>query len=389
MASIIESSDISKCEIKSESHLVRPQSSKSNRQVLLSPIVPPTPRSVVDYYNTNTKEWREKMREVEIATEPLLDRQNKRDSLYPIVWTGMWDFYKLHLSTHWVAQEIDLSKDINDWTLVLTDNERHYIKHGLAFFAGSDFIVNESQRKDAEEVTVKEYEFFNDDKISRENIHSTTYADLIETLVKDENEKEKLKNAVKTMPSIKQKAEWMREYIDEGTFVERIVAEAIMEGIFFSGTFCGIFWLRKRGLMAALCDSNELIARDEGIHRDFNCYMYRELIKNKLPEELLIHMIKRAVDIEKVFVTDSLPVTLIGMNGDMMCQYIEYVADHLSFNLIGKTIYNVENPFNDWMQAIALKVKADFFVHRPTAYGKTAVLAKKEDIKIRFNDMSF
>lgn len=345
--------------------------------------------SIVATYLEDTKKWRKNAQEIERLTEPLLDPQNKRDSLYPIVWQGMWDFYKLHLSTHWVAHEIDLSKDINDWNNILNDNERHYIKHGLAFFAGSDFIVNESQKKDGDEVVVKEYEFFNDDKIAREDIHSTTYADLLETYVKDEKEKDILKNAVKTMPSIKKKAEWMREYIDEGTFVERIVAEAIMEGIFFSGTFCGIFWLRKRGLMAGLCDSNELIARDEGIHRDFNCYVYRELIKNKLPEELLIHMIKRAVKIEQVFVTDSLPVNLIGMNSEMMCQYVEYVADHLCFNLIGKPIYGVENPFDDWMNAIALKVKADFFVHRPTAYGKTAVLAKKEDIKIRFDDMSF
>ena len=348
-----------------------------------------TEMSVVDFYVNNTEAWRKQRREIELLTEPLLDKKNKRNSLYPIVYEGMWEYYQLHLSTHWVAHEIDLSKDIHDWNNVLNNDERHYIKYGLAFFAGSDFIVNQSQKKDSEEVNVKEYEFFNDDKIAREDIHSTVYADLLETYVKDEKEKEFLKNAVETMPSVKQKAEWMRDYIDNGTFVERVVAESIMEGIFFSGTFCGIFWLRKRGLMAGLCDSNELISRDEGIHRDFNCYLYRELIVNKLPEELLIHMIKRAVRIEQLFVTDSLPVKLIGMNSDMMCQYIEYVADHLCFNLIGKTIYAVENPFDDWMQAISLKIKADFFVHRPTAYGKSAVLAKKEDIKIRFDDMSF
>lgn len=343
----------------------------------------------IQLYRDNIEQWRVERRKLELETEPLLDAKNKRDSLYPILWEGMWEYYKLHLSTHWVAHEIDLAKDIKDWTTKLNDDEKHYIKYGLAFFAGSDFIVNESQKKDNDEVTVKEYEFFNDDKISRENIHSIVYADLLETYVKDEKEKYMLQNAVKTMPSVKKKADWMREYIDKGTFVERVVAESIMEGIFFSGTFCAIFWLKKRGLMAGLCDSNELISRDEGIHRDFNCYLYREIIKNKLPEEILIKIVKEAVEIEQLFVTESLPVRLIGMNSDLMCRYIEYVADHLCTNLIGKTIYGVDNPFSDWMIAIALNVKADFFVHRPTAYGTTAVLSNKEDIAIRFDDMSF
>ena len=258
----------------------------------------------------------------------------------------------------------------------------------MAFFATSDFIINKSQKKDSDEVDIIEYNFFNDDKIARENIHSITYSDLLDEYVKDKSENEYLKNAVVTIPAVQKKAEWMNEFINEGTFVERIVAEAIMEGIFFSGTFCAIFWLRKRGKMAGLCDSNELIARDEGLHRDFNCYLYRDLIVNKLPEELLIHMIKKAVTIEQVFVTVSLPVKLIGMNSDMMCQYIEYVADHLCFNLIQKKIYNVENPFDDWMSAISLNVKTDFFVNRVYAYGKT-ISENKEDIKIRFDDMSF
>ena len=331
---------------------------------------------------------RELRRKIENETEPLLLKSNKRDSLYPIVWNGIWDFYKLHSAAHWVAEEIDLSKDVNDWK-TLTEDEKYYLKYGLAFFAGSDFIINESQKKDSECVEVLEYNFFNDDKISRENVHSITYANLLETYVTDEREKENLKHAVKTIPSVKQKAEWMREYINNGTFVERLVAGAIMEGIFFSGTFCAIFWLRKRGLMSALCDANEFIARDEGIHRDFNCYVYRELIKNKLPEDLLIKMVKRAVEIEKEFVTESLPVRLVGMNSEMMCQYIEYVADHLCLNLIHKRIFHVENPFDDWMNAISLKVKADFFVHRPTAYAKTAILSSREDVKIRFDDMSF
>jgi ribonucleoside-diphosphate reductase beta chain len=331
--------------------------------------------------------WRKEQIQKEL-TEPLLDPSNHRDGLYPIKYPKMWDYYKVHLASHWVSQEIDLSKDKVHWK-TLVDDEKHYIKMGIAFFAGSDFIIVESQKKDSCEVTVLEYQFFNDDKIARENIHSITYADLLETYVEDDAEREELKNAVKTIPTIKQKADWIRKYISEATFVERIVAEAIMEGIFFSGTFCSIFWLKKRGIMPALCDANEFISRDEGIHRDFNCYLYRDVIQNKLPEHLLIDMIRHAVSIEKEFVTESLPVKLIGMNSDLMCQYIEYVADHLCFNLIGKKIFNVDNPFDDWMNAISLKVKTDFFAHRPTSYGNSNVLADKSETSIRFDDMSF
>lgn len=344
--------------------------------------------SMLNLYLQDIKKWREERRILEHSTESLLDPNNKRNSLRPIRWQGIWDYYKLHLSCHWIFEDIDLSKDKNDW-LSLTDDERFYIKYGLAFFAGSDFIINKSQKKDGDEVDIIEYNFFNDDKISRENIHSDTYSNLLAEYVKDPEEIERLTNAVETIPAIKKKSEWMEEFINEGTFVERVVAEAIMEGIFFSGTFCGIYWLRKRGLMPGLCDTNELIARDEGLHRDFNCYLYRDVITNKLPEEILIYMIKKAVVIEKLCVTDSLPVRLIGMNSDMMCQYIEYVADHLCFNLIQKRIYNVENPFDDWMNAISLNVKADFFVHRILAYGKQSIMSDKKDIKIRFDDMSF
>lgn len=342
----------------------------------------------VELYFSNNKKWRDERRILEQETEDLLDITQKRDSLYPIVQEGIWSYYLTHKSAHWIETELDLSKDKNDWES-LNDDERFYIKNGLAFFAGSDFIINENQGKDAEEVTCLEYNFFNRDKMAREDIHSIQYANLLEEYVKDDSEKEKLKNAVTLMPAIKEKSDWMREYIANGTFVERLVAGAIMEGVYFSATFCGIFWLRKRGIMAGLCDVNEFIARDEGIHRDFNCYVYKNLIKNKLPEEILIGMIKRAVKIEQRFVCDSLPVTLIGMNNNLMCQYVEYVADHLCVNLIGKRIYNVKDPFQDWMAAISLKIKADFFVHRPTAYGNSTLTAAKEDIKVRFDDMTF
>lgn len=340
----------------------------------------------MDLYFSDNKKWREQRRILENETEILLDPKQKRDSLYPIVYEGMWKYYQKHNASHWFASELDLSKDKNDWEKVLNDDERHYIKNGLAFFAGSDFIINENQEKDAQEVTVLEYNFFNRDKMSREDIHSIQYANLLEEYVKDPIEKERLKNAVSLIPSIKEKADLMREYIANGTFVERLVMGAIMEGIFFSATFCGIFWLRKRGLMPGLCDANEFIARDEGLHRDFACFVYKKHIVNKLPEQALIHMIKKAVKIEQNFVYHSLPVSLIGMNNILMCQYVEYVADHLCMNLIGKRIYYVEDPFSDWMASILLKIKTDFFVHRPTSYGNSTVSASKEDIKIRFDD---
>jgi ribonucleoside-diphosphate reductase beta chain len=337
---------------------------------------------------TDRSEWRKVQRELELRTEPLLSASQKRESLYPIRSKGMWAYYEKHNAAHWVATEIDLSKDKSDWGLLKQD-EKFYIKNGLAFFAGSDFIINENQEKDCQEVTSLEYNFFNRDKMAREDVHSIQYANLLEEYVKDPDEKERLKSAVSSVSSVKAKAEWMREYIANGTFVERLVAGAIMEGIFFSATFCGIFWLRKRGLMSALCDVNEFIARDEGLHRDFACHVYREEIVNKLPEEYLIEMIREAVKIEQNFVHDSLPVSLIGMNNELMSQYVEYVADHLCLNLINRRIFNREDPFSDWMTSISLKVKTDFFVHRPTAYGNSTVSASKEDIKVRFDDMSF
>lgn len=316
--------------------------------------------------------------------EPFLDSKNHREKLYPIQYQDLWKYYQLHKSSFWVSEEVDLYKDVRDWNEKLTDDERHYIKWTLAFFAGSDFIINENQKKDDEEVTILEYNFFNADKISRENIHSQSYADLIEAYIKDPSEKEKLLNATSDIPSIKRKADWMRKYIVNGSFVERLVASSIMEGIFFSGSFCSIFWLRKRGLMPGLCDMNELISRDEGIHRDFACLVYRDHIVNKLSEDVLTEMIREAVEIEKQFCTEALPVSLIGMNSDLMCQYIEYVSDHLCVNLIGKRIYKVENPF-EWMNMISMDTKADFFVHRPTAYAKQKVLTSSDENRVDFD----
>lgn len=339
-------------------------------------------------YKNDKSSWRKVRKVVEKATEKLLIKDTERKGLYPIKYQGIWDFYNLHLRSHWVAKEVDLAKDKNDWN-ALNDDERHYLKWILAFFASSDFLVNENQEKDSLEAELLEHKFFNDDKMARENIHSTSYADLLEVYVDDDEEREFLKGAVTNIESVKEKARWFREYIENGTFVERLVATAIMEGIFFSGSFCGIFWMRKRGKLPGLCDMNEFIARDEGIHRDYACYLYREIVDNPFPNDILIDMIDSSVKLEQKFVTESLPVNLIGMNNDMMSQYVEYVADHLFFNLVKKQYYNVTNPFDDWLSAILLKIKADFFATRPTSYSDQKTMATSEENSLRSDDFDF
>ena len=339
-------------------------------------------------YISNRNLWRNLQKEKEYETEVLINNKSKRESLFPIKYEGIWKYYKKHLASHWVAEEIDFSKDTDHWNNKLNDDEKQYIKMGLAFFASSDFIVNESGEKDYEEIFPLEYKFFVVDKMHRENIHSETYALLLNEYVKDETERTQLQHAVLTVDTIKQKAQWFRTYVSEGTFVERILAEAIMEGIFFSGTFASIFWLKKRGLMPSLADSNEFISRDEGLHCAFNCDLYTHYITNKLDEDIVIHMVKEAVEIEKRFVKDSLPVELIGMNSTLMCQYIEYVADYLLNNLIGKPYFKSENPF-EWMGMISLKVNTDFFSNRVNSYANTSVLSCSEDNKTRFDDFSF
>jgi len=310
--------------------------------------------------------------------EYLLDPNNKRTILYPIKHHGIWDFYLIHLSMHWVPSEIQFLKDSDDWSNALNDNERHYAKYILAFFAVSDFIVIDNQYKDSDEVCILEYKFYNDNKIDRENIHAITYANMIETYITDEKEKEFLLDSIKTIPSVKEKADWMIKYINTGDFVHRLVACAIMEGVFFSGAFCGIFWLKKRGLMKALCEANEFIARDEASHRDFACMIYRNYVINKLPIEELKEMIIGAVNIEKKFVKESLPVSLIGMNENAMCEHIENVADLLCNQLIGENIYGTKTPF-EWMNLIGQSVKTNFFEAKVTTYAKQTLLTNKED----------
>jgi len=311
-------------------------------------------------------------------TELLLQENKDRFVLFPIKHNDIWDFYKKAEASFWTAEEIDLSADISDWENKLTKDEKHFIKHVLAFFAASDGIVNENLAVHfLNEVQYPEARCFYGFQIMMENIHSETYSLLIDTYIKDPVEKDFLFNAMDNLPSVSKKAEWALRWIDNGNFLERLIAFAAVEGIFFSGSFCSIFWLKKRGLMPGLTFSNELISRDEGLHRDFACLLYTNYIEHKLDPEIVYTMIKDAVEIEKEFVTDSLPVRLIGMNSELMCQYIEYVADHLLGTLNLQKVYNVTNPF-DFMELISMEGKTNFFEKRVGEYKKAGVGANRD-----------
>jgi ribonucleoside-diphosphate reductase beta chain len=312
-----------------------------------------------------------------LPEEPILKENKDRFVLFPIQHHDIWKYYKQAEASFWTAEEIDLGQDLKDWE-ALNDGERHFIKHVLAFFAASDGIVNENLAEHfVAEVQYTEAKFFYGFQITIENIHSETYSLLIDTYVKDPKEKDSLFHAMETMDCVKKKAEWALRWIDKGDFAERLIAFAAVEGIFFSGSFCSIFWLKKRGLMPGLTFSNELISRDEGLHCDFACHLYTKHVVNRLPEQTVIDIIKDAVEIEKEFVTDALPVNLIGMNAELMRQYIEFVADRLLNELIGKKIYGATNPF-DFMDMISLRGKTNFFEKRVAEYQKAGVLNSAE-----------
>ena len=306
--------------------------------------------------------------------EPILQENTNRFVLFPIQHNDIWSFYKKAEASFWTAEEIDLSADLIDWDSKLNDNERHFIKHVLAFFAASDGIVNENLAQNfLSEVQYTEAKFFYGFQLAAENIHSETYSLLIDTYIKNTAEKNHLFNAIDTLDCVKKKAEWALRWIDKGSFAERLVAFAAVEGIFFSGSFCSIFWLKKRGLMPGLAFSNELISRDEGLHCDFACLLYTKHLVSKLSKETVKSIIIDAVSIEKEFVTDALPVKLIGMNSDLMGQYIEFVADRLLVELGNDRVYNTTNPF-DFMEMISLQGKANFFEKRVGEYQKAGVL---------------
>ncbi|MFN5912631.1 MAG: ribonucleoside-diphosphate reductase small subunit [Bacteroidota bacterium] len=312
-------------------------------------------------------------------TEPILEENKNRFVLFPIQHDEIWAFYKKAEASFWTAEEIDLSPDLIDWENKLNDDERHFIKHVLAFFAASDGIVNENLAENfLSEVQYTEAKFFYGFQIAIENIHSETYSLLIDTYIKDSAEKNHLFNAIDTLDCVRKKAEWALRWIEQGSFAERLVAFAAVEGIFFSGSFCSIYWLKKRGLMPGLSFSNELISRDEGLHCDFACLLYTKYLVNKLPKEQVRQIITDAVAIEKEFVTDALPVKLIGMNSDLMSQYIEFVADRLLVELGNEKVYNVSNPF-DFMDMISIQGKSNFFEKRVGEYQKAGVLAGREN----------
>jgi ribonucleoside-diphosphate reductase beta chain len=310
------------------------------------------------------------MSEIELLTQ----ENPNRFVLFPICYNDIWDKYKDHMSVFWTVEEIDLSKDRTDWNN-LSDNEKYFIKNILAFFAGSDGIVLENLgSRFMSEIQIPEAKCFYGFQIAMENIHSETYSLLIDTYIQDNEEKDRLLNAIETIPCVKRKAEWGLKWIndDKSSFATRLIAFAIVEGVFFSGSFCSIFWLKKRGLMPGLTFSNELISRDEGLHTDFAVLLYTKYIRNKLPENKVQEIFREAVDIEKEFITESLPCNLIGMNSELMKQYIEFVADRLLSQLNYNKLYNTKNPF-DFMEMISLRGKTNFFEKRVSEYTKTGV----------------
>ena len=311
--------------------------------------------------------------------EPILKENPKRFVLFPIQHADIWEMYKKQEASIWTAEELDLSPDLMDWENKLNDDEKFFIKHVLAFFAASDGIVNENLAENfLSEVQYTEAKFFYGFQIMMENIHSETYSLLIDTYIKDSKEKDYLFNAIETFEPVKKKADWAMRWIENGSYAERLIAFAAVEGIFFSGSFCSIFWLKKRGLMPGLTFSNELISRDEGLHCDFACMLYNNHLVNQLEKENVQEIIADAVEIEKEFVTESLPVRLIGMNSDLMSQYIEFVADRLLVELGSNKIYNTSNPF-DFMDMINLQGKTNFFEKRVGEYQKAGVLNSNDN----------
>jgi len=305
--------------------------------------------------------------------EPILVPNNNRFVIFPIQHHDIWDWYKKQQASFWTAEEVDLEQDVKDWEEKLTDDERYFIKHILAFFAASDGIVNENLAENfISEVQYTEAKFFYGFQIMMENIHSEVYSLLIDTYIKNEKEKDELFRAIEVFPAIAKKANWALRWIDSDSFAERLIAFSAVEGIFFSGAFCSIFWMKKRGLLPGLTFSNELINRDEGLHADFAVHLHQHHIVNKVPKERITEILVDALNIEREFITESLPVSLIGMNSKLMTQYLEFVTDRLLLEYGCDKVYNVSNPF-DFMEMISLEGKTNFFEKRVSEYQKAGV----------------
>ncbi len=321
---------------------------------------------------------------MEEKEEYLLAENKSRFVIFPIKYPDIWDFYTHHVSTFWVPEEIDLGSDLAHWEK-MSDGERHFIKNTIAFFAASDGIVNANIAVSfLNKIQVPEALFFYGFQTMMENIHSHTYSLLIDTYIKDPVEKDHLFRAIETVDSVKKKADWALRWINEGTFVENLIAFAVVEGIFFSSSFASLFYLRKRNLMPGLTFSNELISRDEGLHLLFACHLYKNHVQNKLSREQILSIILDAVAIEKEFTTESLPSALIGMNANLMQQYIEFVADYVLAELGEAKYFNVSNPF-DFMDLISLQGKTNFFEKKVGDYQKAGVMNSKEEKEKGFN----
>lgn len=321
--------------------------------------------------------------------EPILQDNPGRFVLFPIKHDDIWQWYKKQEACFWTAEEIDLQADLSDWNNKLNEDEQYFIKHILAFFAASDGIVNENLAENfVNEVQYTEAKFFYGFQIMMENIHSETYSLLIDTYIKDKQERDKLFNAIENFPAIKKKADWALKWIESDSFAERLIAFAAVEGIFFSGSFCSIFWLKKRGLMPGLTFSNELISRDEGMHCDFAVHLHNNHLVNQVPKERIKQIITEALDIEREFVTESLPVALIGMNSKSMTQYLEFVTDRLLTSLNCEKIYDAQNPF-DFMELISLEGKTNFFEKRVGEYQKSGVATGESTTTYDTEDTDF
>jgi len=315
----------------------------------------------------------------EQIVEPILTENPGRFVILPIKHPDIWEQYKVTQEMIWTAEELDLAPDVHDWENKLNEDEKYFIKNILAFFAASDGIVNENLAENmVNEVQYAEAKFYYGFQIMMENVHSETYSLLIDTYIKDEIEKDKLFNAIDKISCVKKKADWALKWIDNGTFQERLIAFCAVEGIFFSGSFCALFWLKKRGLMPGLTFSNELISRDEGKHCEFACLLHNDHIVNKVSKETITEIITSAVDIEKEFITESIPVSLIGMNAKLMSEYIEFVADFWLTQLRCDKVYNTANPF-DFMDMISLEGKTNFFEKRVSEYKRAGKRSSDTD----------
>mmetsp|Transcript_57089 Transcript_57089/g.139112 ORF Transcript_57089/g.139112 Transcript_57089/m.139112 type:complete len:475 (-) Transcript_57089:175-1599(-) len=365
----------------SESELQQQQDQQSTTPPEISSILSTTTTAAEQGVDESTSSWsREAMAYPDGFIEPICrqDDDGARFSLFPIEHPDLWSMYKQHVASFWTADEIDLSADLEDWQNNLSDNERHFVSMVLAFFAGADGIVVENlAERFCREVTVPEARCFYGFQMAMESIHQETYCLLIDTYISNPKDRKVLFSAHTSVPSVEKKARWAQRYIgSDASFAERLVAFAAVEGIFFSGAFCAIFWLKKRGLMPGLTFSNELISRDEGLHCSFACHLYSKL-ERKLPESHMHRLIGEAVEVEKGFVCDALPVSLIGMNKSLMSQYIEFVADRLLRDLGYRPMYGSKNPF-DWMDMISLEGKTNFFEKRVGEYQKSGVMASIE-----------